>query len=460
MNPDDDMKKFLTMLLLMPLAVLAGEPVLEDFARGLEINTDGSAAIYRLPLPVEVYQTVTRPDLGDIRVYNAERQPVPFAIRHADERRSTRTAWTRLPLFPLPAEAPGTAPPGSGLDITVRDDGTIVEIKSGGVTAEAQQDAQSYLIDLSKLQQQADVLEFSIASSERNYLMRARLEASDDLNYWSPVVHDATLSSLQYAGHLLVKNRIPVPAIKSKYLRLTWQDEIRQLRITGVRAVFTTVTSGRAGTWSTVTGVRGEEKGKVTYNFDTGGVFPIEQVNILLPEDNTLIEGKLSSRSSDKEQWRPHETGLFYHLTVKGTYLERGPVSVGLTTNRYWRLEVKSEDGLGSQPLQLSFAWAPNDIYLLGRGPGPYILAYGNAAAVAPGKPVDALMHALSDNQASEIIGFATPGKAIELKGQAALIPGLEINWRELMLWSILLTGVVLIAIIAWRLYQQMSRTM
>lgn len=451
------MKKILTMLLVIPLAVSAGDPALEDFARGLEINTDGSAAIYRLPLPVQVYQTATRPDLGDIRVYNAERQPVPFAIRHAEERRSTSTAWTRLPLFPLPVDAEEAATTG-GLDITVRDDGTIVEIRSGGATPEPEQEPRSYLMDLSKLQSHVDALEFSIASGERNYLVRARIEASDDLNYWSPVVQNATLSSLQYAGHTLVKNRIPVSGIKPKYLRLTWQDEIRQLRITGVRAILSTVISGREWSWSTVTGVRGEEKGKVTYNFDTGGVFPIEQVNIRLPEDNTLIEGKLSSRSGDKEQWRTHETGLFYHLTVKGAYLERGPVSVGLTTNRYWRLEVKSEDGLGSQPLQLSFAWAPNDIYFLGRGPAPYLLAYGNANAVAPGKPVDALMHALSDSQESEIIGGATPGKSIELKGQDALIPGLKINWRQVMLWTILLAGVLLIAVIALRLYEQMGR--
>jgi len=180
-------------------------------------------------------------------------------------------------------------------------------------------------------------------------------------------------------------------------------------------------------------------------------------VNIVLSEENSLIEGTLKSRNDDKGAWHVHETGLFYHLSMKGTHLDRGPVPVRPTTDRYWRLEVKNEDGLGSVPLQMSFAWVPNEIYFLARGQGPYILAYGNADAETPGKPVDALMHALSDDQQSGLLTTATLGESIALKGKDALRPGLKIHWQRILLWSVLVIGVLIIAVITLRLSKQMG---
>jgi hypothetical protein len=451
------MKKLFTLWFLVPLAVLAAEPTLEDFAAGFEITTDGNAAIYRVPLPAAVYDTATRDDLGDIRVFNGEKQLIPHAIRHRQDTGAMETVRTDVPFFPLPNDLAT----GEGrLDITVRDDGAIVAIKMNEVTGkEADGGTKRYILDLSSLKSNVDALEFTIISSEKNYLKRAMLEASDDLNYWSPLLQNAALSSLQYAGHDLVKDRINLSGNKPKYLRFTWQDEIKQLRITGVRATFDSHSTQYERTWSTITGVGSKEKNKQVYDFDTGGVFPVEQVDILLPEDNSLIEATLKSRKIAKDDWRVRDTGLFYHLKMKDTHLERGPVTIGYTTDRYWRLEVKNENGMGSAPPQMKFAWQADELYFLARGKGPFILAYGNADAEAPGKPVDALMHALSDNQQSELLTAATLGRPIELKGDDALKPGMKIHWQRILLWSVLVIGVLVIATITLRLFKQMGNT-
>jgi len=208
-----------------------------------------------------------------------------------------------------------------------------------------------------------------------------------------------------------------------------------------------------------ITGIGSKEKGRKIYDFDTGGVFPIEQVNILLPEDNSLIEATLKSRKNGKDDWRVRDTGLFYHLNMKDTHLERGPVTIGHTTDRYWRLEVKNEDGMGSTPPQMKFAWEADELYFLARGKGPFTLAYGNADAEAPGKPVDALMRALSDDQQSELITAAALGRPIALKGEDALKTGMKIHWQRILLWSVLVIGVLVIATITLRLFKQMRTT-
>ena len=82
---------------MMLKALLIGSalslPVLacaESFqASGFAFNTDvelmDDAAVYKARVPLEIYQSVTRADLGDLRVYNAAGQQVPHNIRPAPQ---------------------------------------------------------------------------------------------------------------------------------------------------------------------------------------------------------------------------------------------------------------------------------------------------------------------------------------------------------------------------------------
>ena len=48
-----------------------------DFASRQPLETPGGKAFYRIELPDSVYDAVTRADLGDLRVFNADGAPVP-----------------------------------------------------------------------------------------------------------------------------------------------------------------------------------------------------------------------------------------------------------------------------------------------------------------------------------------------------------------------------------------------
>ena len=72
----------------------------EDFAYALPVEVSGDAAAYRVPLPVSVYQSSARPDLGDLRVFNGQEEVVPYALERPDAGTSARES-TRLPLFHL-----------------------------------------------------------------------------------------------------------------------------------------------------------------------------------------------------------------------------------------------------------------------------------------------------------------------------------------------------------------------
>lgn len=442
---------------LLAAPVRADEAVLEDFAAGYELVADDGGAIYRVPLPAAVYQNVVRDDLGDIRVFNRAGQRVPHAVRRQEMKTTEQTAKLELPFFPLQGE---TGRSGTDdLDVRIADDGRIINIQYKGGQAQTDgEGTRQYIIDLSAVPQHIDALEFDLGGDDDGYLKRVTLESSEDLNHWRTLVHNAALSELVYAGYVLKKNSINLANARYKYLRLNFNDDPDGLRINSVRAMLNSVTGEQRKTWTTVNGER-SEKDKHLIEFDTGGRFLIEEINLLLPEDNTLVEATLRSRNDRKSDWLPRHAGLFYRLDMKGTQLQQGPVNIRPTTDRYWQLEVKTTDSLGTEPPQLLFAWVAEELYFLARGPGPYTLAFGNANVPAPGKPIDALMHILSEDQESELIRQAALGNPVALKGAAALQPDRKIPWQRILLWSVLGLGVLIIAVMALRLFRQINHS-
>ena len=448
------MKKSVFLLFLFCQVVFANESVLEDFAYGYRIVTDGSAPIYRLPVPDKVYQTTVN-NLGDIRIFNSAGHRIPFAISKQKAQEKTETYWVNLPFFPLRGSVEQFT--ANNLEIRVNDDGRIIDIHyKDDKEVPGSQAVESYIIDLSNVKHNIDELSFIINGGEGGYLKSATIEKSDNLNQWSMLVSNATLSRLNYANHTLEKNNINIPNQKTKYLRFTWRDNSEGLAIQSVRALLTSTSIERQHNWSKVTGKQSETDPN-KYEFDLGGNFPVTRVNILLPDQNTLIEAAVKSRKDDKSIWSTHYNGLFYKLNMQGTVQERQPVNISTTSNRYWQLEVKTEDGIGSGMPQLQFSWVPDDIYFLARGSGPYTLAYGSSQVKAPEKPISSLMQVLSDEQQQSMIQIAGLGDEITLTGEPALVPVKEIPWRQIALWIILVSAVIAIGVLAVKLYREMN---
>jgi hypothetical protein len=317
-------------------------------------------------------------------------------------------------------------------------------------------DIPGYIIDMSGLDRGVDELEFDLTGGEGAYFRRVSLEYSNDLNNWNALVDDAVLAQLVYGGRSLHKDTVKLPNRKVDYLRLRWRDDAGGLQIRRVRATLNSVDSRQDRSWTEVDGTISPDNDDV-FDFDTRGVFPVDRVNLLLPEDNTLIEAVLSSRRDPGAPWRTRYRGLFYALRVNGNHLESGPVSIDPLPDRYWRLQVKTRDGLGARAPKLQFAWIPNDLYFLARGEGPFTLAFGNGQVGPPGRPIEALMNVLGDDRAAALTGEAQPGEAVNLMGERALAPELSIPWERILLWGVLVAGVFVVGVMAVRQFRQLN---
>ena len=94
------MKALLLATLLWSAASLAAERP-QDFAYGAPIQIDGHEAWYEVELPASVYRGVMRRDLGDVRVFNAEGELVPFAAEPPRSRKSQLPAPVTVRFFPI-----------------------------------------------------------------------------------------------------------------------------------------------------------------------------------------------------------------------------------------------------------------------------------------------------------------------------------------------------------------------
>src|SRR5262249_51163281 len=74
------MRQVFAISLLCATASVATAADINDYRRGIELDVKEKKPLVELDVPDLVYRTVMRADLGDVRVFNAEGQPVPHTL--------------------------------------------------------------------------------------------------------------------------------------------------------------------------------------------------------------------------------------------------------------------------------------------------------------------------------------------------------------------------------------------
>lgn len=451
------MKYFFLALLIYTVNCFAdNDPAVNDYAKGIELVTEQKAAIYKIALPEEVYQSITKNNLSDIRVFNQRNEPVPHIIRHSKNKSTVAVEALELPYFPL---AMGdVAQSSSNLDITVSNEGKVIRIESENKADKSYQEVvKHYLIDASHIKTSIESIDFQLIGNESNYAKKFKLEYSNDLNQWLPLVNLSTLIELDYGNYSLRNTRVDLPNKKIKYMRFTWLDDVGSLMIDSIKANFRNQSLSDKKYWSTASFINKDET-EMIYEFETVGIFNIEQLDVELPEDNTLIDVIIESRIDKEADWSRRHSGVFYKLYLQDTEVAGSPVEINPTTDRYWRIKLHSADGIGQAEPILKYAWRANDLFFLARGEGPYILAYGNANITQADRSTSRLMNVIKQDINNEMVAEAYAGRQIMFKGDAALTEKFSLPWERIVLWLVLITGVIVIAIMVYRLSRQMQR--
>lgn len=425
----------------------------EDFAYGLPLNPSGATPFAEVELPLAVYRTLTRADLGDLRVFNGAGEEVPHLLR-GPEAVVTETpgAARSVPFFPLSAS--DGADEALAVRVAEAPGNWRVEIRSrSAVEADGATSVSGYLLDLGGL-------DFSVAQVELDwedggdFFGEVEVATSDHLKDWRPLTR-AVLARLDYQGRRLEHRRIDLPTAPGRYLRLRWRGSAPPLEPARVVA---SARPSRAALpeirrWLPVTATPLPETSGMSW-VDLGGRLPVAALRVTFAEANNLARLRLSSGENPEGPGRHRAEGLVYRLRFGERELVSAELPLSASRERYWFL--RSDEGLAGA--RLEFGWRPDRLLFLVRGTGPFLLAYGNATLNSPPTAGAELLHS------AEIAGGGVPvperlvpGAVVTLGGEERLLPrSSPPSWRTLSLWGVLGLGVVLVGVLAWRLQRQL----
>lgn len=451
------MNRVLGLLLgMVPAAVAAVTVVPEDFAYGIDLRIPAQGAIYRVSLPDELYQYTTRSDLGDMRVFNGDQQVVPHMLRHAEETRQVDLPAIEPPLFPF-YEADDTPSQSLSLHIETDSRGAIVKLDQEAASDEGRQPA-GYLLDISQIEEKPSRLELTWSAESPDFLVPVNVQASNNLSGWRTVTSGTTLANMRYAEHQLVKNEIAFPATGAKYLRLETTSDKPFPELISVRLHFPARTDELPRQWLQITGSESGEAGE--YDFDIGGRFPVDRLNLKLPQRNTLISGTLLSRPDAESAWTYRAKGNIYHLGINGTVLANPDFQINGGGDRYWKLKISNGQKLGAGVPVLSVGWRPHELIFIAQGQPPYLLAFGSSMVEKTNFPVNSLLSEIRRRDDDSLLSPAQVSHSYKLGGEKALQPPAEgLPWKQIVLWLVLIGVVVLLAYMAYRLYSQMQQS-
>jgi hypothetical protein len=444
--------------LALTTAQVEGSPFRsEDYAYSATLETTGPGPVYAASLPLEVYRSIAHPDLRDLCVVNAAGEVVPFAIRRPEPSRVESLTSVPLNLFPIHG---ATEAAGAALRLRLRTGETALDIERPATGASSDRPT-SYLVDARSLQAPIAEIRVGWESTAAPFVAQLSIDASDDIEHWRRVITGAEVVNLHYAGQDFVRDTISVVPTRASFLRLTWSDVATAPVMTEVSARPQRVTASVTKLSYRVTGTPTSHADE--YEFDVGTPLPVEQVNLLLPEPNSVVSAEFLVPMPENRSWRTVAHAQIYDLAVPGsTDIINAPIAVLPTPEQHWKVRIgEAGGGIGHGLPRFEVSWTPSDVLFLARGNGPYRLLFGNAAAnslaldpmsiLDPSGARDAARRRFEPDRAmltaAEVLG-----------GAQRLKPAPPTHdWKRWILWSVLALGVAALGSMAWKLSKTME---
>jgi hypothetical protein len=453
------MKHALVLLAFASTALAqADEP---RFAWNAPLAIDGTHAFHRLELPTGVYEGAVRSDLGDLRIRNAEGEPVPFAFLPVPAADRERAPAIDLPLFPL--YVGDDAVDLGDLTMTMRRDatGTRVDLATRDGSAIRGRRLAGYLIDAGERRAPLSALTL-VASATSDVDTRVRIEASDDLATWRSLVAAAPLLALEFRGRHLVRDRVALPAAAARYLRVSFAPPAPVVEIAAARGEAAPRSVEPVRQWRKVAGTA-DARHRGEYLFDVGGWFPVDRVTLDLPDVNavapSLVYAALPApaNGNDGDAWRHVATSVFYRLRQGDGETVNAPVAVPTTASRRWKVRVDpASGGLGDAAPSLSVGYVPRTIVFAARGRPPFELVWGSAKAGPVALPVATLVPGFDVRTTPATFGAASAGAPGAPRLDALREPP---DVKRRLLWAVLAAATIALAWMAAALLRQMRTT-
>ncbi|HSW83012.1 MAG TPA: DUF3999 domain-containing protein [Usitatibacter sp.] len=437
-------------------ATLAAAQSPSDFRSSAPVAAARGDALQRLTLPFEVYRDA-RPDLADIRIFNAAGEAMPMAYAADPEPTRQEPASASLAMFPIFGAPRAEKGDVGNVELTVQSykDGTIVSLKTKNAAPAKDQRPIAWILDGSAIKQPMRNLDVDWNTGKGLEIARITVDGSDDLKSWSPIAMRSPVMAVVQGSERLVQRKVDLRGARYKYLRVSADPPAFQL--VHARVESDAVWTPAPRLTRSAAGAAGAKAGE--YMFDLGARLPVESVNLKLSEVNSVAPFRLLARDDPAKEGRGVASATFYRLFREGFELESPPVNVGRVSARYWiaRLDPRSPPPGGGPPT-LEAQYRPAQVVFVARGDGPFTLAFGNPEMQSSVLAVSQLIpgyERLAELKLQEAkVGAVATG---EIKGDFLRSITGGTSPRKLALWAVLIVAVIALGIMAFRLAKQVN---
>ena len=406
--------------------------------------SEPDAGAYRITLSEAVYRTARDAGLRDVTVVDADGQPVPSMLFSADAPASSNGERIQAPWFVLP----GGEQLASGEIRVISErasDGRVLRVEARDGASTTQRG--SWLIDASGLRVPVAALLLTLAS---NAQVEAgfRVEGSDDLANWRMLEADAAVLQLVRDNGQLRQTRIPLSSA-ARYLRLTQASGVA-VPVTDIAIETSPVAAAVHAEWRdfTPTAVAADRR---SFEYIVDGSQPFDQADVVLP-GNSAVRWRLESRDSNEAPWSLR-AGPWAQYRVGDAQRSRPQVLVPMR-HREWRLV---SDVAVSKTPTLRLGWQPEVLIFVASGKAPYRLVAGSAQQARQDAPLDDL---LADIRAERGADWQPATASINGDGEASDASALSAarDWKNYILWAVLLLAALMVAGFAASLLRGHSR--
>lgn len=422
-----------------------------DFAEGYELKA-GNGSVRILELNAEIIRGVDSPDYADIRLFNSEQQQLPFVIV-AEKKIEQLSRQVDLPFFPLSnlTDIGGKQP----LPQQMRQ--SFEAYYSSYIDSHGKdKEAMSYILKNAYPEEKIIRISLDWDQPMSQMIAAVRVDASDDMSSWRTIVKKSVLSYMEYQGEQLRQSNISIPAVKARYLRIQWFGNNPGVTLNKVTASFSEIQQWQRPQWLEDIRIEKLADGENSFQFDTGGFFPVTKIAFRIPQEGLYYRGVLYSRKQMGDEWQRRTAFSQYRLNQNGEVMQSPEIEIANVRDRWWKIIIDQPVGmLPAQYPLIRLAWQRQNIVFLGQGAEPYIVAYG-AADIPPANftlPADQVKQNFAESSTAEV----SIGRHIILGGEDRRILKKRVDWKTYMLWLVLLVGVLLMLWIARSLMNEVK---
>lgn len=433
--------------------------------------SDAPGTYVQATLTHDIYRYSADAQLNDLVVIDKQGNKLPYRITAPSTQVNEHAQLADARFFPVAVGAPPEALIALS-SASIRLDDNEISVSVEKTTNDKLQDqsvpVDFYVIDLSDSRTRTDKLIVDWQVNDGNQYLEVQVSGTNDLTTWSNVTQ-TTLVQLQKEGQQLKRNKIAVnlSEMQYAYLRLKFTRGNENLQLTKIQIENTDKIANApvADIWE-VNGALAEDQNSAlragnhtaampvsAWEFTRDDIAPITNISLNLA---TTMYGdgiKVFSRHSEKQAWQLLHQGIWFNTQVGGDWQQSDAITIYSNSDTYWRVELNELVRTTLNPT-LVFHRQPQNLQFIANNAAPYNIAIDDQAA------------ANNQQTSSQIFSQLVSGKTLQWGqvGFTELKPdvnsfarhAMQISWRTILFWAILILAVGVLVYVAVRLMRQM----